>query len=87
MASQNRAAALDAFGGGLASGQPLRHEYRLYTRSGEVMWFRDQAKTVTDESGRKLFLQGLLVDITRSKLDEQSLRDSREELRQLGGHL
>ena len=84
---EDRAAALQAMASGIASGQPLRHEYRLYTRSGEVMWFRDQAKTVTDESGRKLFLQGLLVDITRSKLDEQSLRDSQEELRQLGGHL
>jgi two-component system sensor histidine kinase UhpB len=83
----DRAMALDAIETSLATGRPLRQEYRLQTRSGDVIWVRDQAKTVVDESGRKLFLQGLLIDITRSKLDEQSLRNSREELRQLGGHL
>lgn len=83
----DREAAMAAINSKFFQGVPLRQEYRLLARDGRVMWFRDQAKAVTDESGRRLFLQGLLVDITRSKLDEQSLRDSQEELRQLGGHL
>lgn len=68
-------------------GAALHLEYRLLTRSGEVLWFRDQAKAVTDEFGHTLFLQGLLVDITPGKLAEQALRQSQSELRQLAGHL
>ena len=83
----DRAAAMQAIDISRASGNPLRHEYRLITRSGEVMWFRDEAKAVSDESGRKLFLQGIMVDITRGKMTEQALRQSQAELRQLTGHL
>jgi two-component system sensor histidine kinase UhpB len=83
----DREAAMRAINLSRTSGQPLRHEYRLLTRSGEIMWFRDAAKVVTDESGRKMFLQGLLLDITQSKLAEQALRDSQVELRLLAGHL
>jgi two-component system sensor histidine kinase UhpB len=83
----DRAAAVQAIGDSRAAGMSLRHEYRLIARNGAVSWFRDQAKAVTDESGRKLFLQGILVDITHGKLAEQALRQSRAELRQLTGHL
>jgi len=67
------------------SAKPL--EYRLLARSGDVLWFRDQAKVVTDESGRHLFLQGILVDITQSKLTEAALQESQAQLRQLAAHL
>ncbi|MDQ9171167.1 response regulator [Oxalobacteraceae bacterium R-40] len=70
-----------------STGNALRHEYRLVSRNGEVLWFRDEAKAVTDEQGRKLFLQGILVDITQSKQAEQALLHSQAELRQLAGHL
>jgi two-component system sensor histidine kinase UhpB len=83
----DRVAALQAIGNSRVAGGPLRHEYRLLTRSGEVLWFRDEAKAVTDDSGRKLFLQGIMVDITQGKLAEQALRQSQAELRQLAGHL
>ena len=69
------------------TGHPLRHEYRLTMRSGEILWFRDAAKAVSDESGRNMFLQGILLDITQSKMAEQALRKSQSELRQLAGHL
>lgn len=69
------------------TGDALRHEYRLVSRNGEVLWFRDEAKAVTDENGRKLFLQGILVDVTQSKLAEQALLRSQAELRLLAGHL
>lgn len=69
------------------SGNSTPLEYRLLTRNGDTVWFRDQAKLVTDESGRNLFLQGILVDITQSKLTEEALRESQAQLRQLGAHL
>jgi two-component system sensor histidine kinase UhpB len=84
---EDREQAMQAIGNSRSTGDSLRHAYRLITCSGDVLWFRDEAKAVTDESGRKLFLQGILVDITQNKLAEQALRQSQAELRQLAGHL
>lgn len=83
----DRAAAMQAIDISRAGGNPLRHEYRLITRTGEVIWFRDEVKAVSDELGHKLFLQGIMVDITHGKVTEQALRQSQAELRQLTGHL
>ncbi|BBJ24364.1 response regulator [Candidatus Nitrotoga sp. AM1P] len=66
-----------------ANGTPLRCEYRLISRDGTVFWFRDEASVVRDESGRSLFLQGILVDITESKQIEAELRQHRWRLEEL----
>ncbi|TFW05390.1 response regulator [Oxalobacteraceae bacterium OM1] len=83
----DRARALSAIAESRAGGKPLRLEYRLMTRDGGVLWFRDEAKAVTDEHGRSLFMQGILVDITQDKLAEEALRKSQAELRRLAAHL
>jgi two-component system sensor histidine kinase UhpB len=83
---QDRAGALAAIGASRMDGTPLRIEYRLHTRAGEARWFRDEAEVVTDDAGEKLFMQGILVDITRSKLAEQALLKSQDELRRLAAH-
>jgi len=67
-------------------GLPLRLEYRLRTRAGDVLWFRDQADVVHEESGRPLFMQGTLIDITASKLTELELTQARDELRRLAAY-
>ena len=54
-----------------------------FRRDGTVLWFRDEASVVRDESGRSLFLQGILVDITESKLAEAELRQHRYRLEEL----
>lgn len=82
----DRTAALAAIGASRAGGAPLRTEYRLLTRTGETLWFRDEAEVVADEAGQNLFMQGILVDITRSKLAEQALLKSQDELRRLAAH-
>jgi PAS domain S-box-containing protein len=66
-----------------ATGAPLRCEYRLLSHEGTVLWFRDEASVVRDESGRSLFLQGILVDITESKQAEAELREHRYRLEEL----
>ncbi len=66
-----------------ANGTPLRCEYRLISRDGTVFWFRDEASVVRDETGRSLFLQGILVDITESKQIEAELRQHRWRLEEL----
>ncbi len=63
--------------------KPLRCEYRLLSRAGEVFWFRDEASVVQDASGRSLFLQGILVDITESKRAEEERQAYRAHLEEL----
>ena len=65
------------------SGEPLRCEYRLFTRAGEVRWFLNEASLVHHESGEPLFLQGVLVDITKDKEVEEELHLHRRRLEEL----
>lgn len=67
-------------------GAPLRLEYRLRTRAGAVLWFRDQADVVCDEAGRPQFMQGTLIDITANKRAEQHLAQSQDALRALAAY-
>jgi two-component system sensor histidine kinase UhpB len=69
-----------------AGGLPLRLEYRLRARSGDIMWFRDQADLVQDDSGQPMFMQGTLIDITANKLAELQLTEARDEMRRLAAH-
>lgn len=66
-----------------ASGAPFASEYRLLSKSGRVVWFRDEAKVVFDQEGKPLILQGLARDITESKAAEEALRESEAKYRTL----
>ena len=62
---------------------PFCCEYRLRARNGVILWFRDEAAVVQDESGHPLVQQGILVDITRNKQMEEELREHRHRLEEL----
>ncbi len=64
---------------------PLRVEYRLIAKNGDVFWLREEAQIVHDGSQRPPF-QGILLDITQNKLAEQTLQQSQAELRSLAAH-
>jgi len=68
---------------GYESGEPLRCEYRLFTRAGQVRWFLNEASLVRHESGEPLFLQGVLVDITEDKGVEAELHMHRRRLEEV----
>lgn len=87
MHPDDRDGALQAAERSRATGAPLQREYRLLTRDGCPLWFREEAKTIMDDTGHVLFVQGLMIDVTQSKLSEQALQRSEAELRQLAGHL
>lgn len=80
---EDRAYALEERARSRATGTSLRCEYRLLSRDGTVLWFRDEASVVRDESGRSLFLQGILVDINESKQVEEESRQYRYRLEEL----
>jgi diguanylate cyclase (GGDEF)-like protein/PAS domain S-box-containing protein len=72
--SSDRHAALEKEEACRTSGEPLESEYRMRTRTGQTVWIRDEATVVRDDDGRALFLQGVLVDITRRKTLESQLQ-------------
>jgi diguanylate cyclase (GGDEF)-like protein/PAS domain S-box-containing protein len=55
---------------GRESGGPFVFEYRLLARDGRTVWFRDSAIVLTDAHGRAEYIQGVMLDITDSKLAE-----------------
>ncbi len=68
------------------NGIALCLEYRLLARDGAVLWVRDEAQAIRDQTGKLMFMQGILVDITRNKLAEEALRESQDALRKLAAH-
>jgi PAS domain S-box-containing protein len=66
-----------------STGVPVPSEYRMLTRNGLPLWFRDQAVVVHDPAGQPLFMQGIMFDITNRKLAEAALRASESRQRAL----
>jgi diguanylate cyclase (GGDEF)-like protein/PAS domain S-box-containing protein len=63
-------------------------DYRMITRSGEVVWILDEAVLEPDEEGTPVW-HGVLYDITDRKLAEQELRRAAAQqaaVARLGGH-
>jgi PAS domain S-box-containing protein len=56
-----------------ANQRQLISEYRMLSKNGQIVWFRDEAKLVYDAEGQPMFLQGLMMDITEQKKNEREL--------------
>ncbi len=46
-------------------------EYRMFAKDKQQIWIHDEAAVVKDDSGKALFIQGVMSDITKRKLVEQ----------------
>ena len=51
-------------------------EYRLLSRDESVVWVREEAVALKDESGKTVLWQGVIFDITERKVAEDALRES-----------
>lgn len=60
------------------TGKPLRVEYRMFRRDGQVIWVRDDANVVSDAAGKPEFLWGVMFDITDRKRAEEALEEQRK---------
>jgi PAS domain S-box-containing protein len=58
------------------TGEPFSAEYRMCTRDGEVRWVRDEAVLVRGGDGRRLFWQGILTDLTATRLTAVRLAEA-----------
>ncbi|MGH2921181.1 MAG: PAS domain S-box protein [Gaiellaceae bacterium] len=50
---------------------PFLSEYRMLARDGHVVWVRDEATTIRDDTGDPAYIQGYLLDISEQKLGEE----------------
>lgn len=56
-------------------GERFMTEYRMYSRSGELLWLRDEGSIVRDGNGQALFAQGFIIDQSeRKRLEAEQLR-------------
>jgi PAS domain S-box-containing protein len=65
----------------IATGEPLRVEYRMMRRDGRTIWVRDQANLVLCADGETQVLQGLVFDISERKQAEVALQESEARYR------
>jgi PAS domain S-box-containing protein len=61
--------------------RPFSMEYRMIASDGRVLWVRDEAVPVTDETGTPLYWQGFWLDITERKEADEALREAEERYR------
>jgi len=69
-----------------ATHTPFVSEYRMLSKDGRSVWFRDESALVYDEEGRPLYWQGVMLDITervRAEELERALEVEREEAAEL----
>ena len=52
------------------SGKPFTCEYRMFTRDGRLVWFRDEGNVIKDPERKSAMIQGVMLDITERKRTE-----------------
>ncbi len=60
-------------------------EYQVRRKDGTVLWISEHARAVHDDSGRVIYYEGFVEDITRRKRVEEQLRQSQKM--EAAGHL
>ncbi|MGH2597077.1 MAG: PAS domain-containing protein [Actinomycetota bacterium] len=66
-----------------AAGEPFSTEYRMLSRDGRVVWFRDEAVLVHDHEGQPVFWQGIMYDVTQQRESEERARETEMRYRAL----
>ncbi|MFY7806676.1 MAG: PAS domain-containing protein [Limnoraphis robusta] len=56
-------------------------EYRCYCKDGSIIWTEINARAVKDNTGKVLYYEGIVKDITERKRQEDELRRQLEELK------
>jgi len=53
-------------------------EYRITARDGAIHWLHDKGRFVTDDQGKRIGWQGVILDVTETKQLEEQLRQSQK---------
>jgi signal transduction histidine kinase len=70
-----------------SNGTLFQSEYRIFTKTGNLLWLQDEAIAVKNEDNEAEFLQGIMFDITERKRFEEELKSSHERMRDLAAHI
>ncbi len=65
------------------TGEPFVSEYRAVAADGRIVWFRDESVLLRDEEGKRLYWQGVMLEITERMRAEEQLREAEERYRTL----
>ena len=65
------------------SGEPMHSVYRLVSRFGDILWFRDEAVLVRDDSDGRIIVEGVMLDVSEA----EEARAERQRARALSSHL
>ena len=71
----------------LKLGFKAQREYRILTKKGDQRWINDSIQSVFDESGKLIYIEGVVFDLTERKLAEERLRKSEAKYRELSEQL
>lgn len=66
---------------------PFELEYRIITKSGEIVWVHESGQGICDGEGNLSFLDGIITDITEKKNAEKSLKETQEIINSLISNL
>ena len=66
-----------------AGDEPFHAEFRMYTRTGEIVWFRDEAVLVRDPDGVPLYWQGIMFDVTAERRSAALVQETEDRYRAL----
>ncbi len=60
------------------SREPFRSEYRMIARDGRILWCRDEATVMSDQTAKRTLMLGVIHDITQHRQLEEQLRQSQK---------
>jgi diguanylate cyclase (GGDEF)-like protein/PAS domain S-box-containing protein len=69
-----------------SQGAVRNFEFQAFRKDGTTIWVSTNARAVRDSNGGLLFYEGLLMEMTKHKLAEESLRKADEKYRLLFQH-
>lgn len=58
-------------------------EYRMIAKDGRCIWIQDYSAPVFDDAGKRMFWQGVMLDITEKKHAEEKAREAESRYRAL----
>src|SRR5215207_8799300 len=64
-------------------GTTFAEEYRLIRRDGRIVWVKEDTNLICDEDGNPSYWQGILLDITKERETQATIKESEERFRRV----
>ncbi len=58
--------------------EPFELEYRMVCKNSEVIWVKENGRGIFDDNDKLVYIDGVIIDITTNKQQQEALRDSNE---------